>query len=104
MAWKVLWILGCVTRSRKMSKLITALLLLFATQAYSITVTTITGETFERLDTTSIYADSSGLTTVWLHLSETSGLSFNQVTGNIAYQGYRHATQSEIGAITNALL
>ena len=88
-----------------MKKLIGLFLLLAASQAHSIPVTTITGETFQWQDNTSMYTSSDGVKTQWLHLNETTGLSFNQVTESSLYNGnrYRHATRSEIGEITNIL-
>ena len=75
--------------------------------AQSTVVTTVTGQTFERLDHFSIVSLDGVGSTQWIHLDRTQGMSFEYVTSQLGaggtFEGYRHASRAEVGALTTLL-
>lgn len=71
----------------------------FTTSAYSAA--------FSYGAVTSIYNDGAGNLTEWLHLDQTANMSVSDVDALLGagglYEGYRYATEAEVGAVTIAL-
>lgn len=63
--------------------------------------------TFTYGSTTSIYTDDSGNQSEWLHLDQTWNLAYGYVSAQLApggiFDGYRYASRSEVGAVTESL-